>query len=122
MKSVLVVDDSSTTRSLITSMLEDIGGIDVFEASSGFEALKILPRRPFDLVVTDINMPDINGFELVSFVKNNEKYKNIPVIFISTERNEGEINKGMSLGAFAYITKPFNIEEFHGIVKKALSL
>jgi len=122
MKSVLVVDDSSTTRSLITSMLEDIGGIDVFEASSGFEALKILPRRPFDLVVTDINMPDINGFELVSFVKNNEKYKNIPVIFISTERNEGEINKGMSLGAFAYITKPFNTEEFHGIVKKALSL
>ena len=122
MKSVLVVDDSSTTRSLITSILEDIGGIDVFEASSGFEALKILPRRPFDLVVTDINMPDINGFELVSFVKNNEKYKNIPVIFISTERNEGEINKGMSLGAFAYITKPFNTEEFHGIVKKALSL
>lgn len=122
MKSVLVVDDSSTTRSLITSMLEDIGGIDVFEASSGFEALKILPRRPFDLVVTDINMPDINGFELVSFVKNNEKYKNIPVIFVSTERNEEEINKGMSLGAFAYITKPFNTEEFHGIVKKALSL
>ena len=122
MKSVLVVDDSSTTRSLITSMLEDIGGIDVFEASSGFEALKILPRRPFDLVVTDINMPDINGFELVSFVKNNEKYKNIPVIFVSTKRNEGEINKGMSLGAFAYITKPFNTEEFHGIVKKALSL
>ena len=122
MKSVLVVDDSSATRSLITSMLEDIGGIDVFEASSGFETLKILPRQPFDLIVTDINMPDINGFELVSFVKNNEKYKNIPVIFVSTERNEEEINNGMSLGAFAYITKPFNTEEFHGIVKKALSL
>ena len=122
MKSVLVVDDSSATRSLITSMLEDIGGIDVFEASSGFEALKILPRQPFDLIVADINMPDINGFELVSFVKNNEKYKNIPVIFVSTERNEEEINKGMSLGAFAYITKPFNTEEFHYIVKRALSL
>ncbi len=122
MKSVLVVDDSSATRSLITSMLEDIGGIDVFEASSGFEALKILPRQPFGLIVTDINMPDINGFELVSFVKNNEKYKNIPVIFVSIERNEGEINKGMSLGAFAYITKPFNTEEFHYIVKRALSL
>lgn len=122
MKSVLVVDDSSATRSLITSMLEDIGGIDVFEASSGFEALKILPRQPFGLIVTDINMPDINGFELVSFVKNNEKYKNIPVIFVSTERNEEEINNGMSLGAFAYITKPFNTEKFHGIVKKALSL
>ena len=122
MKSVLVVDDSSATRSLIMSMLEDIGGIDVFESSSGFEALKILPRQPFDLIVADINMPDINGFELVSFVKNNEKYKNIPVIFVSTERNEEEINKGMSLGAFAYITKPFNTEEFHYIVKRALSL
>lgn len=122
MKSVLVVDDSSATRSLMMSMLEDIGGIDVFESSSGFEALKILPRQPFDLIVADINMPDINGFELVSFVKNNEKYKNIPVIFVSTERNEEEINKGMSLGAFAYITKPFNTEEFHYIVKRALSL
>ncbi len=122
MKSVLVVDDSSATRSLITSMIEDIGGIDVFESSSGFEALKILPRQPFDLIVADINMPDINGFELVSFVKNNEKYKNIPVIFVSTERNEEEINQGMSLGAFAYIKKPFNTEEFHYIVKRALSL
>ncbi|OGW66013.1 MAG: two-component system response regulator [Nitrospirae bacterium RIFCSPHIGHO2_02_FULL_40_19] len=122
MKSVLVVDDSSATRSLITSMLEDIGGIDVFESSSGFEALKILPRQPFELIVADINMPDINGFELVSFVKNNEKYKNIPVIFVSTERNEEEIKNGMSLGASAYMTKPFNTEEFHGIVKKALSL
>jgi len=122
MKSVLVVDDSSATRSLITSMLEDIGGINVFESSSGFEALKILPRQPFDLIVADINMPDINGFELVSFVKNNEKYKNIPVIFVSTERNEEEIKNGMSLGAFAYITKPFNTEEFHYVVKRALSL
>ncbi len=122
MKSALVVDDSSSTRSLITSMLEDIDDIEVFEASSGFEALKVLPRQSFDLVVTDINMPDINGFELVSFIKNNDKYKNIPVIFVSTERNEGEINKGMSLGAFAYVTKPFNTGEFQSLVKKALGL
>ena len=122
MKSVLVVDDSGTTRALLTSMLEDINNIEVFEASSGFEALKMLPRQPFDLIVSDINMPDINGFELVSYIKNHDEYKNIPVIFVSTERSEGEINKGMSLGAFAYVTKPFNTEEFQSLTKKALNL
>jgi len=122
MKSALVVDDSETMRSLIKSLIEEVGDIDVLEASTGFEALKILPYEPFDIIILDINMPDIHGLELMNFIKTNERYKDIPVIFVSTERSEEDRKKGMSLGAFAYLTKPFKAEELQVAVKKALSL
>ncbi len=122
MKSALVVDDSDTMRSLIKSLIEEVGDIDVLEAPTGFEALKILPHEPFDIIILDINMPDINGLELMNFIKTNERYKDIPVIFVSTQRSEEDRKKGMSLGAFAYLTKPFKAEELQVAVKKALSL
>lgn len=122
MKSILIVDDSSALRSLIKSLIEEIGDINVFEAPTGFEALKILPRQPFDLIFMDINMPDINGLELTNFIKNNDQYKNIHIVFVSTESSEEDIKKGMALGAFAYLPKPFKSEELHGIVRKALNL
>jgi two-component system chemotaxis response regulator CheY len=122
MRAALVVEDSNTTRSLIKSVIEDIGDINMFEASTGFEALRLLPQQAFDLIIMDINMPDINGFELINFVKNNNKYKNIPVVIVSTERSEADKEKGMALGAFAYLTKPFDIEKLQDIVRKALDL
>jgi two-component system chemotaxis response regulator CheY len=122
MKSTLIVDDSDTTRSLIKSAIEEIGDINTFDASTGFEALKALPTQPFDLIIMDINMPDINGLELINFVKNNNRYKDIPVVIVSTESSEEDKKKGMTLGAFAYLTKPFRVEELQDIVKKALSL
>lgn len=122
MKSALVVDDSDTMRSLIKSLIEEVGDIDVLEAPTGFEALKILPHEPFDIIILDINMPDINGLELMNFIKTNEQYRDIPVIFVSTQRSEEDRKKGMSLGAFAYLTKPFKAEELQVAVKKALSL
>lgn len=122
MKAALIVDDSNTTRSLIKSVIEEVGDINTFEAATGFEALKALPRQPFDLIIVDINMPDINGFELLDFVKNNDQYKSIPVVIVSTESSEDDKEKGMALGAAAYLTKPFKLEELQGIVRKALSL
>ena len=122
MKTALIVEDSNTTRSLIKSVIEEVGDINAFEAATGFEALKALPRQPFDLIIVDINMPDINGFELLNFVKNNDQYKSIPVVIVSTESSEDDKKKGMALGAAAYLTKPFKLEELQGIVRKALSL
>ncbi len=122
MKAALIVEDSNTTRSLIKSVIEEVGDINAFEAATGFEALKALPRQPFDLIIIDINMPDINGFELLDFVKNNDQYKSIPVVIVSTESSEDDKEKGMALGAVAYLTKPFKLEELQGIVRKALSL
>ena len=122
MRAALVVEDSNTTRSLIKSAIEEIDDINTFEASTGFEALRLLPQQTFDLIVMDINMPDINGFELINFVKTNDNYKNIPVVMVSTERSGAEKEKGMALGAFAYLTKPFDIEKLQGIIRKALDL
>ncbi len=109
MKRVLIVEDSATMRSLLASTLEGLGDdVEVSEAASGFEALRCLPRDQFDLIVTDINMPDINGLELVSFVKSNATYRGIPLIIISTEGSERDREKGLGLGADAYLVKPFD--------------
>jgi two-component system chemotaxis response regulator CheY len=121
MGKILIVEDSSTTRSLIRAVIEDLGDeFDAYEAQTGFEALKILPSESFDLIITDINMPDINGLELISFVKNNDAYKHIPMIIVSTERSEEDQKRGMSLGADAYVTKPFKAEELQEQIKRVL--
>ena len=122
MKTVLIVDDTSVTMSLIRAAIEDIEGLDIEEAHSGFEALKVLPRQSFDIILVDINMPDINGLELLNFIKTNEHYKTIPVIIISTESSEEDRKKGISLGAAGYLTKPFSPEDLQETVKKHLKL
>lgn len=122
MKSILIVEDSATTRSLIRAVIEEIGDFDVVEAPTGFDALKLLPAQEFDLVVTDINMPDINGLELINFVKGNPRYNHIPLIIVTTERSEEDKKRGMALGATAYVTKPFKAPELQGIIRKILDL
>lgn len=122
MKTALIVDDSTVTRTLIRAAIEDIEGLDIEEACSGFEALKILPRQSFDIILVDINMPDINGLELLNFIKTNEHYKSIPVIIISTESSEEDRKKGISLGAAGYLTKPFSPDDLQETVKKHLKL
>ena len=108
-------------RSLIASTLEELGvALKITEASSGFEALRVLPRGSYDLIVTDINMPDINGLELVSFVKGNEAYCSIPLIIISTEGSDRDREKGLSLGADAYLVKPFEPDDLLQIARDLL--
>jgi two-component system chemotaxis response regulator CheY len=121
-QSILVVEDSATMRSLIASTLEELGsGVKITEADSGFEALRLLPRGSFDLIVTDINMPDINGLELVSFVKTNDAYARIPLVIISTEGSERDRRKGLGLGADAYVVKPFEPEDLRDIARELLA-
>lgn len=122
MKNILIVDDSTTTRALIRAVVEEFDEFETVEAASGFEALKLLPQQPYDLIITDINMPDINGLELISFVKSNERYRDIPIIIVSTERTEEDKKRGMALGATAYITKPFKSFELQEIIQKIIGL
>ncbi|HET6465803.1 MAG TPA: response regulator [Nitrospiria bacterium] len=117
-KKVLVVEDSAAMRSLISSTVEELSGYETVEAGNGFEALKALPAHRFDLIITDINMPDINGLEIVNFVKNNSAYKSIPMIIVTTEQGDEDRKKGLALGAAEYITKPFDPEKLKTIVKK----
>ena len=117
---ILVVDDSATTRSLVASYLSDGGDCEVLEAGSGFEALKILPARRVDLIVTDINMPDINGLELISFVRANANYRRIPVVIITTENSAEDRKRGLDLGASDYLVKPFAAADLRRAVSGAL--
>jgi two-component system, chemotaxis family, chemotaxis protein CheY len=119
---ILIVEDSPTMRSLVVSALEELGApVRVTEAASGFEALRELPREAYDLIVTDINMPDINGLELVSFVKSNAAYRSIPLLIISTEGSERDRVKGLELGADAYLVKPFEPEALRRAARDLLA-
>lgn len=122
MKRVLIVDDSSTTRALIVSTIEEMEGFETTEAPNGFEALKRLPQQAFDLIVTDINMPDINGLEIVHFVKHHPDYRLIPMIIVSTEGSEDDIRKGLDLGAAAYVKKPFEPDHLRSTIRKVIQL
>jgi len=108
-------------RSLLASALEDLDvPVKVTEAESGFEALRQLPRARYDLILTDINMPDINGLELVSFIKRTEAYRQIPLVIISTEGSERDREKGLELGADAYLAKPFDPAELRRLAQTLL--
>lgn len=121
-KSVLIVEDSVTTRALIRAIIEEMGEFSTTEAGSGFEALKLLPTAEFSLVITDVNMPDINGLELISFIKNNPRYSHIPLIIVSTERSDEDKKRGIALGATAYVTKPFKAQELQEVIKQAFNI
>ena len=111
---VLLAEDSHNMRAFVRSALEaegsELGDVEVVEASSGFDALRLLPRGPYDLVITDINMPDINGLELVQFIRKSEQHKSTPILLISTLSSERDCERGLSLGANGYLTKPFTPE------------
>lgn len=121
MKKILIAEDSPTMRSLIVSTIDALGAYETVEAANGFEALRILPREKVDLIITDINMPDINGLELVNFIRNNENYKETPLFIISTEGSERDRQKGLALGADAYLVKPFTPDELQSLIQEYLS-
>jgi two-component system chemotaxis response regulator CheY len=108
-------------RTLLSTSLEELSGpIKITQVASGFEALRFLPREQCDLIVTDINMPDINGLELVSFVKSNSSYRDIPLIIVSTESSERDRDKGLELGADGYLVKPFEPDALRDLVRELL--
>ncbi|MBI5189448.1 MAG: response regulator [Nitrospirae bacterium] len=121
-RKVLIVEDSKAMRGLIRATVEALPGFVTHEAGSGFDALKALPSHQFDLIITDINMPDINGLELISFVKGHPNYKSIPLIVVSTEKSEEDRRRGLALGASGYIVKPFKGEDLQELIKKVLGV
>ena len=119
---VLIVDDSKSTREFIVAAIEQLEGFAVYESASGFEALKILPRHRFDLIITDINMPDINGLELINFVKKNPNYRDTPLFIISTESSDTDRQRGLALGAAEYLIKPFEPDALTALVRRYVKI
>ena len=120
MRRVLVVEDSVSARAFVRAVLEGpefaaAGGTgeacEVVEAQSGFEAMRLLPRGPYDLIITDINMADINGLELIRFIRKSSHHASTPLLIISSLRGEVDIERGLSLGANGFLGKPFTPEQ-----------
>ena len=109
MKAVLIVDDSRTTRGYHEAILSS-GGYRVVAASDGSEALERLFEEPFDLVLTDVNMPGMDGFELIRRIRANAEWAAMPVVILSTDVRDGERKKGYAAGANLYLGKPSSPE------------
>jgi two-component system chemotaxis response regulator CheY len=128
MRRVLVVEDSGSARAFVRAVLEEdafakqLGGCEVVEATCGFDAMRLLPRGPYDLIVTDINMADINGLELIHFIRKSEHHRSTPLVIISTQTTERDVERGLALGANAYLAKPFTPEQLRDTCTRLLGL
>ncbi len=103
----LIVDDFSTMRRIVRNLLKESGYADADEAEDGVVALHKLRSSKFDFVVTDINMPNMNGFQLLAEVKGDEKLKHLPVLMVTAEARKEDIVAAAQGGAAGYIVKPF---------------
>ena len=104
---VMVVDDSATIRRFVMYALR-ARGLQVITAEDGQEALETLAHTPVDLVITDLNMPKLDGFGLVQAIREDGDYSSMHVIILSSLSDDEDVNRGLSLGATAYLTKPFD--------------
>ena len=120
--SCLVVEDSPMMRQLIVFALSRVHNLAVTEAGDGIGALRKLAAESFDIIITDINMPIMDGLKLVSRIRADERHKDVPIVIISTESAIEDRQRAMSLGANAYITKPIQAPEVIATVKTLLEL
>jgi two-component system chemotaxis response regulator CheY len=119
---VLVVEDSPTMRQLIVFALKRIRNLHIEEAGDGVGGLKKLSAQKFDLVVTDINMPIMDGLKLVSLIRNDPQYKDVPVVVITTEESTEDRDRALALGANEYITKPIQTARILEVARKMLGI
>ncbi|MDQ2100508.1 MAG: response regulator [Tychonema bourrellyi B0820] len=119
MSTVMVVDDSVTLRQMITDLLKS-RGLSVTVASDGVEALEEIKKNRPDLVVLDIVMPRMNGYEVCRRLKSDPKTQNLPVVMCSSKSEEFDRYWGIKQGADAYIAKPFHPQELVGTIKQLL--
>jgi two-component system chemotaxis response regulator CheY len=108
MRQILIVDDSPTIRRMVRASLAQLGGaVEFVEAGSGLEAIERLALGAIGLMVLDLNMPDMHGLEVLGFVRSHQKYRNVPIIILTTRGDEASRSAALQAGATAYLTKPF---------------
>ncbi len=116
-KTILIVDDSASMRQLVTFALKD-AGYEVMAAVDGKDALNKLSGTKVDMVVTDLNMPNMDGIELIKELRKTPAHKFTPVIMLTTESQEGKKQEGRTAGASGWIVKPFTPEKLLDVIKK----
>lgn len=106
-REVLIVDDSKVMRDMIAACLRPEPHLAFTHAASGLEAIEKLSLRPYDLVVLDLNMPDIGGIEVLEFVRGQDQLKKLPIMVVTTRGDEGSRERALAAGADRFLTKPF---------------
>jgi two-component system chemotaxis response regulator CheY len=116
---ILVVDDSKVMREMVVACLRAIEGLTFAHAASGLEAIEQLSLRPYDLVVLDLNMPDIGGVEVIEFIRGQDTLRTLPILVVTTRGDDTSKGRVMAAGASSFMTKPFQPD---AIVAEARSL
>ncbi len=118
-KKFLVVDDSASMRQLISLAIQD-AGFEVMLAENGKDALDKAGNEKINMVITDLNMPDMDGIELIANLRNRPDYKFTPILMLTTEAQEEKMMQGKAAGASGWIVKPFTPEQLMHVVKRFL--
>ena len=121
MRKILIVDDSPTIRRMIKSSLQVLGDTVFDEAASGLEAIERLALGPVSLVILDLNMPDMHGREVIEFMRAHQPYNGLPIIVLTTRKDEASRQSALAAGASLYLTKPFEPAALAEQVQKLLS-
>lgn len=119
---IITVDDSSTMRRIIKNTLQKIGFSTILEAGNGIEALEVMSKNKVDMIVTDWNMPEMDGLTFVKAVRQKEEYKELPILMITTEAAKEDILTALRSGVNNYVVKPFTPETLQEKVFKLLDL
>lgn len=121
MAHILVVDDSKIMREMLMACLRGLDGMSFAQASSGLEAIEQISLQHFDLVLLDLNMPDIGGIEVVEFIRGQDRLRELPVIVVTTRGDESSRDQALGAGATRFLTKPFTpdiiLAEVQGLLK-----
>ena len=120
--SIITVDDSSTMRRIIKNTLQKLGFETILEAGNGVEALEVMSKNKVDMIVTDWNMPEMDGLTFVKAVRAKDEYKDLPILMITTEAAKEDILTALRSGVNNYVVKPFTPETLQEKVFKLLDL
>lgn len=107
MKNILVVDDSATMRRMVKNCLKELSDVQMHDAASGLEAIERLAIGSVDLMILDLNMPDMHGLEVLRFVREHSAFSKIPIVVLTTKGDEATRAEALKRGASVYLTKPF---------------
>lgn len=118
-KCILIVDDSQTVRQVLQLALAD-AGYEVIEAEDGFDALRKISGAQVDMLITDLNMPNMDGLELIKKVREDSQHRFTPIVMLTTESSEEKKKAGREAGASGWIVKPFKPEQLLKVVKMVL--
>jgi two-component system, chemotaxis family, chemotaxis protein CheY len=120
MKKILVVDDSQTIRRMVIASLQELKNVSFKEARSGLEAIEHLALVNVDLLILDLNMPDMHGLEVLQFLRSHHVYRSIPIIVLTTRGDEASRSAALNAGATLYLTKPFEPKSLAASVSELL--